>query len=211
VTNTTEDHDDSQSFWDAHYTRHPDVWSGDPNPVLVDELADRSPGTALDLGCGEGSDAIWLAGRGWRVTAVDVSAVALTRAAERAEAAGVADRITWDRHDLDETFPVGSFDLVTAHYLHSPQHRQPRRLLDHAVRAVADGGTLLLVGHASVAPWSWDPHAPLPSAREVLDGLHLETGAWTVVVCEDRPRQSVGPAGESATVLDSVVHVTRTR
>lgn len=202
-------HDESGAFWDAHYTRHPDVWSGAPNAVLAQEIGDLTPGAALDLGCGEGGDAIWLAQRGWTVTAVDVSAVALERAATHAHRAGVGDRITWDRHDLDETFPSGYYDLVSAHYLHSPEHAQSSRLLGRAVAAVALHGTLLLVGHATVAPWFWDQHARLPGAVQVLDRLGLGAGDWTAVVCEDRPREATGPGGEHATVLDSIVRAVR--
>lgn len=205
----THEHEGSGSFWDAHYTRHPDVWSGAPNAVLVQETGDLAPGAALDLGCGEGGDAIWLAQRGWAVTAVDVSAVALERAAAHARRAGVDDRITWARHDLDDTFPSGAFDLVSAHYLHSPEHAQSNRLLERAVAAVASRGTLLLVGHASVAPWSWDQHARLPGAVQVLERLGLDARNWTTVVCEDRAREATGPAGEQATVLDSIVRVER--
>ena len=89
-------------------------------PVLVDVVGSLRPGKALDLGCGEGGNAIWLARQGWRATAVDVSATALDRASSDAATAGVADRIDFQRHDLALTFPSGAFDLVSAQYLHSP-------------------------------------------------------------------------------------------
>ena len=197
-------------FWDAHYERHVHVWSGAPNAVLVAEVGDLAPGTALDLGCGEGADAVWLGRRGWHVTAVDISVVALARASRQAEAASVTDRVTWERSDLDETFPVGSFDLVTAHYLHSPLPARQAVALRHAAAAVAPAGHLLVVGHASVAPWSWDPHAELPSAGEVLESLALDQRRWSIDVCEDRPRPATGPDGEVATVTDSVLHLVRT-
>ncbi len=202
--------DDAAGFWDAHYQRHVHVWSGEPNAVLVAETSDVHPGLALDLGCGEGADAVWLAQRGWRVTAVDVSAVALARASSHAEAAGVADRIIWERHDLDHSFPAGSFDLVTAHYLHSPLPARRAIALQHAAGAVSIGGRLLVVGHASVAPWSWDQHADLPTARQVLDAMALVERNWSTEVCEDRPRQATGPNGEVATITDSVLRLTRT-
>src|SRR5918997_3489935 len=84
---------EAERFWEGHYRGRERVWSGRPNPVLVDVVGSLRPGTALDLGCGEGGDAIWLARQDWRATAVDVSATALDRAAADAATAGVADRI----------------------------------------------------------------------------------------------------------------------
>ncbi|MDX6349032.1 MAG: hypothetical protein QOF84_3822, partial [Streptomyces sp.] len=95
----------AEAYWDDRYAQNQRMWSGAPNAALVREVSDLAPGTALDLGCGEGGDAIWLARRGWRVTATDISGIALDRAAGHAAAAGVADRIDWQRHDLAESFP----------------------------------------------------------------------------------------------------------
>ncbi|HEX4816102.1 MAG TPA: FAD-dependent oxidoreductase, partial [Nonomuraea sp.] len=97
----------AEEFWEGFYGDEAQVWSGNVNVALVREAADLTPGRALDLGCGEGADSIWLAGRGWRVTATDISRTALARAARRAEAAGVADRVEWQRHDLGTSFPEG--------------------------------------------------------------------------------------------------------
>ncbi|TMQ82650.1 class I SAM-dependent methyltransferase, partial [Actinomadura soli] len=147
-----------REFWDTRYAEHDHLWSGEPNHMLVQEISDLEPGTALDLGCGEGGDAIWLAGRGWRVTATDISGVALERAARHADAAGVADRIDFQRHDLGESFPEGVYDLVSAAFLHFPKEGLPREpILRAAAAAVAPGGTLLIVGHSGPPPW--DPDA----------------------------------------------------
>lgn len=154
---------------------------------------------------------MWLAEQGWRVAGVDVSAVALARAARRARAAGVGDRVTWERHDLDVSFPAGSYDLVSAHYLHSPRAARRAQALQEATRAVSPGGTLVVVGHASVAPWSWQTDVELPTARQVLDGLRLDADEWSVAVCEDRSRSATGPGGEAATVTDSVLRLRRSR
>src|SRR5918994_5866470 len=91
---------EAERFWEDHYRRRERVWSGRPNPVLVDVAGSLRPGRALDLGCGEGGDAIWLARHGWRVRAVDVSATALDRAAAEAATAGVAGRIDFHRPAL---------------------------------------------------------------------------------------------------------------
>ena len=92
----------TQEFWDARYASADAIWSGNPNEQLVAQVADLAPSTALEVGAGEGADAIWLAERGWRVTAVDISPVALERAARRAAAAGesTAAKITWQQADI---------------------------------------------------------------------------------------------------------------
>nr|MDT0664919.1 methyltransferase domain-containing protein [Micromonospora sp. DSM 115978] len=89
----------AEQYWEDRYQQPHSHWSGKANLVLVDVVGGLRPGAALDLGCGDGSDAIWLATQGWRVTSVDISATALARAAERAEADGVTG-IDWQRHDL---------------------------------------------------------------------------------------------------------------
>jgi SAM-dependent methyltransferase len=125
------------------------MWSGRPNGTLVVEIAALTPGRVLDIGCGEGADAIWLAGHGWDVTALDVSGVALERAAAHAAAAGVT--VHWVHAGLVEAaLPSGSFDLVSAHYpvlLRTPDATAERLLLD----LVAPGGVLLVVHHAGMA------------------------------------------------------------
>ncbi|MGW4384876.1 methyltransferase domain-containing protein [Kitasatospora sp. NPDC004531] len=196
-------------FWENRYGESEQIWSGRPNASLTREAADLAPGHALDLGCGEGGDAIWLAQQGWQVTAVDISQVALDRAAARAAAAGVSDRISWRRTDLAHAFPTGSYDLVSAQFLHSPAEFPRERVLRHAAAAVAPGGTLLIVSHA-VAPARHqhdddhehdndDKHEhghdhrhhhtmTFPTPAEVLDSLHLAPGAWTVERAEEHPR-----------------------
>ena len=143
----------TQEFWDDRYRSAGQLWSGQPNPVFAEQAADLPPGEALDAGCGEGADAIWLARRGWMVTAVDVSAVALERGANAAraadEAAGgdIAGRITWRREDLRSWGPdPDTYDLVSAQFMHFPKadlEVMHRRL----AAAVRPGGTLLMVAH----------------------------------------------------------------
>ncbi len=141
-------------MWDEKYRSRAKIWSGEPNPQLIAEAAHLPPGTALDLGCGEGADAIWLASRGWKVTAVDVSAVALERAEAHAQERGQGGNITWVRQDLATWVPGELFDLVTAQFLHSTVMPW-QQALQLAAAAVRTGGTLLIVGHHpdGLPPW----------------------------------------------------------
>jgi SAM-dependent methyltransferase len=139
--------------WDARYgaTDATDlVWSAEPNRFLVAETEHLPPGRALDLACGEGRNAIWLARRGWTVTGVDFSAVALEKARRRADALGV--RVDWEVADV-VTFdpPPAAFDLVLVMYLHLPADER-RLAWAHGVEAVAPGGTMLVVGHDITNP-----------------------------------------------------------
>jgi thioredoxin reductase/SAM-dependent methyltransferase len=204
-------HATPEEHWDARYSEKGQIWSGDPNVMLVREVSDLEPGTALDLGSGEGGDAIWLAGRGWRVTAADVSGVALERAAGHAKEAGVADRIDWQRHDLGASFPEGVFDLVSACFLHSFVDLPREEILRAAASAVAPGGVLLVVGHAGWPSWTHNPPAEVhfPTPQEVLDALRLPEGEWEVQVCEEYERTQDDPDGRPTTRTDNVLKVRR--
>lgn len=131
--------------WDQHYDERELVWSAEPNRFLVAESEALPPGRALDLACGEGRNALWLAERGWRVTAVDYSGVALGKAQQIAARRGV--EAEWVAADLLEYEPEpGAYDLVIVFYLQIPAGER-RRVLARAAGAVAPGGTFLLVGH----------------------------------------------------------------
>ncbi|MDB1088567.1 FAD-dependent oxidoreductase [Streptomyces sp. ACA25] len=180
----------AEEFWEDRYRSDERVWSGRPNADLLREATGLLPGRALDLGCGEGADAIWLAEQGWHVTAVDISRTALTRGAAQARAAGVADRIDWQRHDLAESFPPGRFDLVSAHFLHSPVDLPGERILRTAAAAVSPGGVLLVVGHSGPPPWDTGPRPdmPLRTAGEVVHTLGLHSREWELLVNEGHER-----------------------
>lgn len=204
MAKTTEAGQVLAAEWDGRYTG----WSmemlpSEPNPALLAEAADFEPGRALDIGCGVGSDAIWLAARGWDVTAIDVSQVALDRAAARAEQAGV--RVAWQQCRLeDAVVPPGGFDLVTAHYpalLHSSGGDAERALL----ASVAVGGTLLVVHHADVDVEIAKAHGFDPAdylGHEDVAALFDDT--WEVRIDRGRPRGR--PAGsEGQHTHDDVV------
>ena len=204
---------DTAAHWDDRYRSAHRIWSGAPNPHLVAQVDGLTPGTALDVGAGEGADAIWLAGRGWRVTGLDVSSVALDRARSHAADAGpvVAGRITWLHADVVAGDPdLGRFDLVTAQFMHlaAPALASLHRRL---AAAVARGGTLLVVGHhpSDIATGVRRPRDPgmLFSAAQVAGGL--APGEWDVVMADDVEREARGPDGTPVTVRDAVLRAVR--
>jgi len=131
--------------WNRRYAGAESLWSAKPNRFLVAEVAGLEPGRALDLACGEGQNAVWLAGLGWEVTAVDYAEVAIAKGIERAAREGVA--VDFHADDLLRYRPEArAFDLVLILYLHMPSDGR-RLVLERAAAAVAPGGTLVLVGH----------------------------------------------------------------
>jgi 2-polyprenyl-3-methyl-5-hydroxy-6-metoxy-1,4-benzoquinol methylase len=174
--------------WEERYSGEANIWSGDPNAQLVAEVAGLNPGTALDVGCGEGGDVIWLARQGWRVTGADFAANGLARAARHAGETGVADRTDWWQVDARDFAAEGrSYDLVTTHFLHPPDGGMvevTRRLAE----AVAPGGHLLVVGHAPSEDFTQLSAAHRRAmflAADLLPGLPDD---FEAVVVEQRPR-----------------------
>ncbi len=133
--------------WDERYAGTELVWGHEPNRWVAAEMADAAPATALDVACGEGRNAIWLAKQGWQVTGIDFSAAGLERARLLAEEAGVAARTTWQRLDVvRDQYPAGPFAAVIVCYLQLVEAER-RQALQRAARAVAPGGLLLVVAH----------------------------------------------------------------
>ncbi|MEV7404724.1 class I SAM-dependent methyltransferase [Streptomyces sp. NPDC091267] len=207
---TTDSTASDAELWDERYRGSDRIWSGNPNTALVREVEGLKPGRALDLGCGEGADAVWLARWGWQVTATDISRVALGRAAGHAAEAGVADRIDWQFHDLGASFPEGEYDLVSAQFLHSMGDLPREQILRRAAAAVAPGGVLLVVGHAGFPAWEHD-HADveLPTPDEVLASLALPQGEWDVLLSEEHERVQDDPDGNPTTRTDNTLKVRR--
>ncbi|HKH11469.1 MAG TPA: class I SAM-dependent methyltransferase [Rubrobacter sp.] len=200
----------AERFWEEHYRASARPSNGRPSGALVRFAGPLPEGAALDLGCAQGDDAIWLAERGWRVVAVDVSSTVLARAAKNAQAAGVANLVEFQRHDLASTFPEGRFDLVSTLYLQSPVEFPRTQVLRAAARAVAPGGLLLIVEHASAAPWSWaDPDTAFPTPEEALAGLDLDLSRWHCEFVGAPARLATGPNGQRATVTDNVIALRR--
>lgn len=204
---------DSRQVWEARYAASPLVWSGRVN-VQLERIAGELPaGRALDLGCGEGGDAIWLAEHGWTVVGVDISDTALHRARAEAQTRGVADRIDFQCHDLAESLPAGSFDLVSAQFLHSTVALDRPAILRRAAAAVAPGGSLLIVDHAAAPPWADAMHHhDFPAADTVLAGLRLHPPIWETVRVGAVERTAPGRGdweGRQVTLEDNVIWLRR--
>lgn len=195
----------SRESWEERYRSKPAVWSRLPNPPLVDEVEQIvEPGTALDVGCGEGADAIWLAQHGWLVTAVDLSATAIERAREHAEAAGVSQHATFTDDDLEDVITAHApWNLVTSQYTHPEQGG--RWLVETLATAVAPGGMLLVVGHDPT-----DPHAAShPDLRDAAFtaadvASALDRDRWEVSATV-RERTTREPSGGERLWRDSVL------
>ena len=195
--------------WEERYSGEESIWSGHPNPQLVTEVSALTPGSALDVGCGEGGDVIWLAQQGWTVTGADFSANGLARAARHAADAGVADRTDWWQVDARTFAAEGrSFDLVTTHFLHPPDGGMvevTRRL----AAAVAPGGHLLVVGHAPSEVFtqlSSSHRKAMFLAEELVPSLPDD---FEVLVVEQRPRSAVRD-GVTVDIDDSTLLARRT-
>lgn len=195
----------TQEAWEQRYSQPDRVWSGKVNHWLVEFAGGLAPGTALDLACGEGGDALWLAARGWDVTAVDFAGAALRRGAAAAERAGVQDRIQWLQADLGSAWqPPRTYDLVTLHFLHTPDTRVRNTALRTAWSATS--GTLLVVAHDpanAVDGTGGGPPDPavLYSAADVLSVLGVAADDAAVVVAETRQRETAAGRWIDAVVV----------
>ncbi|SEN67474.1 class I SAM-dependent methyltransferase [Cryobacterium sp. TMT1-3] len=219
-------------YWENRYRENGKSWSGNVNAALEREVAGVAPGTALDIGSGEGGDALWLAHNGWVVTAVDIAPTAL---AIGAAAQGPDDVVTWVAADLADWTPPGSYDLVTSCFLHSFVELPREAILRRAAAAVAPEGLLLVVGHSGAPHWLTahdddEPHADehhqnpgehrhddadLPTADDVLaalffDNERLDRAEWTVLTNGLVERPITAPDGSVISIVDSVLKLRRT-
>lgn len=215
---------DPVAHWEEVYGRRSgaSVWSGDANASMVDAVSRlgrpaHGPGVALDLGAGEGGDAIWLARNGWRVVGVELSPTAADRAEAAAIEAGVAaqvhvvraDLATWDPSEAPEL--ADGVDLVTASFLHSRIDFPRVRVLRRAAAAIRPGGHLVIVSHAGPPPWADGGHAHehLPLPPQELAELDMPDADWTVIACRTVERAATGPDGESALLTDGQIVLRR--
>ncbi len=199
-------------FWQRRYGESDRIWSGAPNTALVACVSGLKPGRALDLGCGEGGDSVWLALQGWRVTGVDISPTAMERTHAHVQESGLdADAFTGVVADLAEWQPDGEYDLVSACFLHSPVDFPRANVLHRAAAAVRPGGHVLIVGHADPPPWSEHHHDDhvLLGPEEELVSLGLNESQWETLVLETRTRDAIGPDGQFAALRDAITFIRR--
>jgi len=204
-------------FWDDFYERFSWNGEGPVNRLLIAEISGVEPGTALDLGCSEGSDCRWLAAQGWQVTGVDASLTVVERARELARRAGLAERASFERYDLSEEFPPGQFHLVTASLLHNPVARpgDRERILANAAWAVEPGGHLLVISHWKMPDWhqglpSYDHpvNLTIQSPEENRAALALDD-RWEILRDELVSTELTSQNGEPGLRQDHLVHAVR--
>jgi SAM-dependent methyltransferase len=200
-----------RNFWEGRWEQalreHGDrVAQRPPNAQLTAQVADLPPGRALDAGCGHGSETLWLAARGWRVTAVDFAATALAHARSTAEAMGpdVAERIDWVEADLGTWTPQpDAYELVVCLYVHVAGSVE--ETVGRMATGVVAGGTLFLVGHRPIDPATGAPTAAAGQVQVSVEDARaaLDPQQWELVVAEDRTRPAAG------TGVDAVIRARR--
>lgn len=192
--------------WDAKYARQELIWGSPPNRTLVEFATSLPPGRALDLACGEGRNALWLATRGWTVDAVDFSAEGLRKGVQvaRTATASIRERVNWVHQDVTELTPSANYDLVLVLYLHlEPEAR--KRVVESAISALKPEGFLVICGHDSSNP---EAGVGGPQDPEILYGpddlVSDIDGRLGVLVAETRAREVAG-----GTALDAVLFAQR--
>lgn len=189
--------------WEARYASRERLWSGAVNPLLPEIAEGAQPGRALDIGCGEGADLLWLAERGWEVVGVDVSATAIERYLEGARLIGAQNRASGIVGSAQSFTAPGAFDLISFFYLH-PGEETPgglAALVTAQARRLRPGGRILVAAHAVIPPGRPGP-ARTYRLDELMAALGADARGWSVEVAEerwtDRPRTDALPAARSA-------------
>ncbi|WP_436774663.1 class I SAM-dependent methyltransferase [Yinghuangia sp. YIM S09857] len=193
--------------WDERYAGTELVWSADPNRFVAEETGDLPPGRALDLAAGEGRNSIWLAKRGWQVTAVDFSAAALAKGKLLADAQDAA--VDWVTADLLTWQPEpGTYDLVLIAYLHLPAPEMAA-VLAAAGTALAPGGTFLLVGHDRDNLTRGVGGPQDPAILHTPESVTAALGDTMTVARAIRVERPVTVEGRPRTAIDTLVRAVR--
>ena len=196
-------------YWEQRYSGSKRVWSGKVNATMASVVAELSPGTAIDLGCGEGGDVLWLAEQGWTALGLDISSTAVGRALEEAAVRGLGVA-SFEAADLDAWQPEpDSVDLVTASFFQSNVALDRTAILRRAMTALRPGGRLVTVSHAAPPSWAKDHPATMVSVQEEAAQLVRSAKEWEVELAAERPRAATAPDGSAGEHLDAVLVLQR--
>ncbi|MGP5056500.1 class I SAM-dependent methyltransferase [Brachybacterium paraconglomeratum] len=196
-------------YWEQRYSGSERIWSGKVNATMASVVAELSPGTAIDLGCGEGGDVLWLAEQGWTAHGLDISTVAVGRAREEAAVRGL-DGASFDAVDLDAWEPKpASVDLVTASFFQSSVALDRIAIRRRAMTALRTGGRLVTISHAAPPSWAKDHTAKMVSVQDEAAQLGGSAEEWEVELAEERPRAATAPDGSAGEHLDAVLVLRR--
>ena len=196
-------------YWEQRYSGSERVWSGKVNQTMAEVVAGLTPGRAVDLGCGEGGDVLWLAEQGWAAHGLDISATAVGRARDEAAARGL-DGATFEAVDLDAWEPeADTLNLVTASFFQSNVALDRIAILRRAMTALRPGGRLVTVSHAAPPSWATDHPATMVSVQEEAAQLGAPASEWEVELAEERPRAATAPDGSAGEHLDAVLVLRR--
>ena len=196
-------------YWEQRYSGSERVWSGKVNATMASVVAELAPGTAIDLGCGEGGDVLWLAEQGWRAHGLDISATAVGRAREEAAARGL-ENASFTATDLSAWRPdPNSADLVTASFFQSNVELDRIAILRTAASALRSGGHLVVISHAAPPPWAGKKGPQMLSARDDAAQLDLPSDEWIIEEADERSRPASGPDGQHTELIDAVLVVRR--
>ena len=216
---TTHHHDDAPvdpnahlsptEYWEKRYGDTERVWSGRVNATMAAVVGELTPGSVIDLGCGEGGDVLWLAEQGWQAHGLDISSTAVGRARAEADARGL-DGATFTATDLSAWQPEPeSVDLVTASFFQSNVALDRAAILRAAASAVRPGGRLVVISHAQGPAGSSHRGPNMVTAHEDAAELDLPSDQWTVETADERGRPSTGHDGQSSELVDAVLVMLR--
>jgi len=197
-------------YWEQRYSGREPIWSGKVNETMASVVSEFTPGVALDLGCGEGGDVLWLAEHGWQAHGLDISTTAVGRARTLAEERGL-DSATFTATDLTAWEPEpASLDLVTASFFQSNVALDRTAILRRAASALRPGGHLVVTSHAAPPSWASTPRHPnMISIDEEVHQLAQPAEQWTVITAEERARPALDPDGHAGEHLDALLVLRR--
>ncbi|PIQ28043.1 class I SAM-dependent methyltransferase [bacterium (Candidatus Blackallbacteria) CG17_big_fil_post_rev_8_21_14_2_50_48_46] len=200
-----------KAFWEKRYLESVSRSRGKAGRFLQDWVSGLEPQRVLELGCSTGDDSLWLAEKGWQVTAVDISEHAVQTAQRLAQEAGLSERIAFLNCDLTQEFPAGQFELVSATYFQSPFDFPRIQILKTAASRIVKGGHLLIVTHASAPPWAahTEPKHEFPKAEEDWQNLDLPESQWQLLKLSVETRLAQGPQGQEAELKDNLIFARR--